>query len=111
MDMVKNLLQYEVYWISLDPAQGSEIAKTRPAVVISPNEMNQFLRTVIIVPITSTVKSYPWRIDCVIAERNGSIATDQVRVVDKARIGSRIGKLSKVEIFQLKEILKQMLID
>lgn len=109
--MVKNLLQYEVYWISLDPAQGSEIAKTRPAVVISPNEMNQFLRTVIIVPITSTVKSYPWRIDCVIAERNGSIATDQVRVVDKARIGSRIGKLSKAEIFQLKETLKQMLID
>lgn len=109
--MVKNLLQYEVYWISLDPTQGSEIAKTRPAVVISPNEMNQFLRTVIIVPITSTVKSYPWRIDCVIAERNGSIATDQVRVVDKARIGSRIGKLSKAEIFQLKEILKQMLID
>lgn len=109
--MVKNLLQYEVYWISLDPTQGSEIAKTRPAVVISPNEMNQFLRTVIIVPITSTVKSYPWRVDCVIAERNGSIATDQVRVVDKVRIGSRIGKLSKAEIFQLKEILKQMLVD
>ncbi|MCF2445125.1 type II toxin-antitoxin system PemK/MazF family toxin [Dyadobacter sp. CY345] len=109
--MVKNLLQYEVYWISLDPTQGSEIAKTRPAVVISPNEMNQFLRTVIIVPITSTVKSYPWRVDCVIAERNGSIATDQVRVVDKVRIGSRIGKLSKAEILQLKETLKQMLVD
>lgn len=109
--MVKNVLQYEVYWISLDPTQGSEIAKTRPAVVISPDEMNQFLRTVIIVPITSTVKNYPWRVDCVIAERNGSIATDQVRVVDKVRMGSRIGKLSKAEILQLKETLKQMLVD
>lgn len=59
MDVVKDIQQYEVYWISLDPTQGGEMAKTRPCVVISPNEMNQYLRTVIIVPITSTIRAYP----------------------------------------------------
>lgn len=109
--MVKEVQQYEVYWISLDPTQGSEIAKTRPAVVISPNEMNQFLRTVLIIPITSSVKNYPWRIDCVLAGKNGSIATDQIRVVDKIRIGSKIAKLAEGEISALKDILKKMLVD
>lgn len=60
--MVKEIKQYEVYWISLDPTQGSEMTKTRPCVVVSPNEMNQFLRTLVIVPITSNIKTYPWRI-------------------------------------------------
>ncbi|HEV7382953.1 MAG TPA: type II toxin-antitoxin system PemK/MazF family toxin [Dyadobacter sp.] len=109
--MVKLIQQYDVHWISLDPTQGSEIAKTRPCVVISPNEMNEFLRTVIVAPITSTIKSYPWRIGCVVSGKNGSIATDQIRVIDKVRIGSRIGKLSKNEVSQLKDVLQQMLID
>lgn len=57
--MVKEIKQYEVYWISLVPTQGSEMDKTRLCVVVSPNEMNQFLRTVVIAPITSTIKAYP----------------------------------------------------
>jgi|SRR5665647_487060 len=111
MDVVKNIQQYEVYWISLDPAQASEMAKTRPCVVVSPNEMNQFLRTLVIIPITSTVKNYPWRVECIISNKQGSIATDQIKVVDKARIGLKIGKLSKEEITALKEIIQKMLVD
>ena len=109
--MVTSVLQYEVYWISLDPTLGSEIAKTRPCVVVSPNELNQSLRTIIIVPITSTIKSYPWRVDCMVAGRKGSIATDQMKVVDKIRIGSKISTLSKQEIAALKDVLRKMLVD
>ena len=109
--MVKAIQQYDVHWISLDPTQGSEIAKTRPCVVTSPNEMNEFLRTVIVAPITSTIKNYPWRIDCIVSGKNVSIATDQIRVIDKVRIGSKIGTLSKNEVSKLKNALQQMLID
>ena len=108
--MVK-IHQYEVFWISLDPSQGSEMSKTRPCVVVSPDEMNEFLRTLIIIPITSTIKAYPWRISCIISNKQGSIATDQIKVVDRARIGSKIGKLSKSEITLLKDTLHRMLID
>ena len=111
MDMVKEINQYEVYWISLDPSQGSEMAKTRPCVVVSPNEINQFLRTVVIIPITSTLKNYPWRVSCVISSKEGSIAADQVKVVDKNRIGAKIAALSKSEITELKLVLQKMLID
>jgi mRNA interferase MazF len=109
MDMV--IKQYEVYWISLDPTQGSEIAKTRPCVVVSPDELNRALRTVVIIPITSTVKSYPWRVDCVVQSKNGSIACDQIRVVDKIRLNSKISDLSSNEVKQLKSVLQEMFID
>ena len=103
--------QYEIYWISLDPTQGSEIAKTRPCVVVSPDELNRSLRTIIIIPITSTVKKYPWRVDCIVQNKEGSIATDQIRVVDKARLSSKIGVLSPKEIQALKQVLQEMLIE
>jgi mRNA interferase MazF len=109
MDMV--VKQYEVYWISLDPTQGSEIAKTRPCVVVSPDELNQSLRIMLIIPITFTVKSYPWRVACTVQNKNGSIATDQIRVVDKTRLGSKIGIISTKEIKELKQILQEMVVD
>lgn len=109
--MVKEFSQYEVYWISLDPTQGSEIAKTRPCVIISPNEMNQFLRTVVVIPITSTIRTYPWRVQCIISGKEGSMAIDQIKVADKARIGSKMGVLSENEIIALKDVLQKMLID
>jgi len=108
--MVK-IHQYEVFWITLDPSLGSEMAKTRPCVVVSPDEMNEFLKTLIIIPITSTIKSYPWRVACIISNKQGSIATDQIKVIDKTRIGSKIGKLSKGEVTLLKDALHKMLID
>lgn len=103
--------QYEVYWISLDPTQGSEIAKTRPCVVASPDDLNRYLRTVVIIPITSTIKKYPWRVDCVVQKKSGSMAADQIRVVDKTRLGSKIGILSAAEIKELKQVLQEMLVD
>lgn len=106
-----NIHQYEVFWISLDPSQGSEMTKTRPCVIVSPDELNEFLRTLIIIPITSTIKTYPWRIKCIISNKQGSIATDQIKAVDRTRIGSKIGKLSKGEIILLKDALHKMLID
>ncbi|RYX86598.1 type II toxin-antitoxin system PemK/MazF family toxin [bacterium] len=109
--MVKEMSQYEVYWISLDPTQGSEMAKTRPCVIVSPNEMNQFLRTVVVIPITSTIRAYPWRVQCIVSGKQGSVATDQIKVADKARIGSKIGTLSESEIIALKDVLQRMLID
>lgn len=108
--MVK-IHQYEVFWISLDPSLGSEMAKTRPCVVISPDEMNEFLKTLIIIPITSTIKSYPWRVSCAVSNKQGSIATDQIEVIDRTRIGSKLGTLSKGEIILLKDALHKMLID
>lgn len=107
--MVMN--QYDVYWISLDPTQGSEIAKTRPCVVASPDDLNRSLRTVVVVPITSTTKSYPWRVECTVKNRNGSIAADQIRVVDKTRLGAKIGTLSAKEIRELKQVFQEMLVD
>ncbi|NIJ52263.1 type II toxin-antitoxin system PemK/MazF family toxin [Dyadobacter arcticus] len=109
--MVSEILQYEVYWISQDSTLGSEIAKTRPCVVVSPNELNQFLPTIIIAPITSTIKSYPWRVECMVGGRKGAIATDKMKVIDKVRIGSKISALSKQEITALKDVMRKMLID
>ncbi len=110
MDMVNAYDQYEVYWISLDPTQGSEISKTRPCIIISPNELNQHLRTVIVAPVTSTIKDFPWRVACKVANKDGSVATDQIRTVDKTRLGARIGKLSKQEVASLKQVLWEMLV-
>ena len=109
--MVKDFQQYEVYWISLDPTQGSEIAKSRPCVIVSPNELNQFFRTLIVIPITSTIKKYPWRVACSVSGRDGSIAADQIRSVDKLRLGSKIGKISKKEVIELKDVMQKMLVD
>lgn len=103
--------QYDVYWISLDPTQGSEIAKTRPCVVVSPDDLNRSLRTVVVIPITSTTKSYPWRVNCTVKNKNGSIAADQIRVVDKTRLGGKIGALSVTEIRELKQVLQEMLVN
>ena len=86
MDMVR----FEVYFINLNPIQGSEINKIRPCVIISPNEMNRNLNTVIVAPLTSTIKDYPVRVDCVVANKQGQIALDHIRSVDKKRLGKKI---------------------
>jgi mRNA interferase MazF len=75
--------RYKVFWITLDPTEGSEIAKTRPCVIISPDELNRYLRTVIVAPMTTAQKKYPYRINCVLAGKSGNIALDQIRTVDK----------------------------
>lgn len=106
--MGREINQYDVFWVSLDPTTGSEIAKTRPCIIISPNELNEHLRTVIIAPLTSTIKNYPFRVNCVVGSKHGSIALDQIRVVDKARIRSSMGYLKQAEIESVKSVLMEM---
>ena len=101
--------QYAVHWINLDPTIGAEASKTRPCVIISPDEINQYLRTVIIAPLTHTLKIYPSRVLCEINGDKGSIMLDQIKTVDKARISSRIGNLSPAEISGVKHVVNEML--
>jgi mRNA interferase MazF len=104
----KEVKQYEVYWTNLDPVQGSEIAKTRPCAVISPDELNRHLRTVIVAPLTSTVKSYPYRVTCTLSGKIGEIALDQIRTVDRSRICAYIGRLNKFEAEDIRKVLRNM---
>ena len=83
--------QFEVYLVSLDPTQGSEIKKTRPALVISPNEMNQTLRTVLVAPMTTTLRNFPSRVKTTFQDKKGEIALDQMRVVDRSRLVKKLG--------------------
>lgn len=100
--------RFSVYWIDLDPTKGSEIKKIRPCIVVSPDELNRHLNTVIIVPLTSTIRNYPFRVSCLVADREGQAAIDQLKTVDKSRIGKYISSLRKSEIQEIKEVLRQM---
>jgi mRNA interferase MazF len=103
--------QYEIILVNLDPSVGSEMKKTRPCVVLSPNEMNKYLQNVIIAPITNTSKSYPTRLELNNKEITGWIVLDQLRTIDKVRIVKPLSKLSKKEATITKQILKELLID
>jgi mRNA interferase MazF len=82
-----------VYLVDLDPTRGSEIQKTRPCIVVSPDELNPHLRTVIIAPMTTGGQSYPWRVPCRFEGREGRVALDQLRTVDRERLVRYLGKL------------------
>ena len=90
--------RFDVYLVNLDPAIGSEIKKTRPCLVISPNEMNRNIRTVIVAPMTSTNKDYPTRVACTVRKKQGQIVLDQIRTLDKIRLIKKLGSIdSKTE--------------
>lgn len=103
--------QYQIILVNLDPTLGSEIKKTRPCVVISPNEMNKFLNTVVIAPMTTSSKNYPTRIKVIHDNKIGWIVLDQIRTIDKLRIIKDLGRLTKSEINELKSVLKETYID
>ena len=103
--------QYQIILVNLDPTLGSEIKKTRPCVVISPNEMNKFLNTVVIAPMTTSSKNYPTRIEVRHDDRIGWIVLDQIRTIDKQRIIKDLGRLTKSEISELKSVLKETYVD
>ena len=105
MDMVK---RFEIYFIEFDPTKGSEINKTRPAVVISPDEMNEALNTVIVAPLTSTLKNYPSRVNCGVKSKKGQIALDQIRTIDKIRIKNKLSVLKEKEQEEVFGILNEM---
>ncbi len=93
--MAMVVARFEVWLVTLDPTRGSEIAKTRPCVIISPDSVNKYLNTVLVAPLTSTQKPYPTRVDCQFDGRDGQIALDQVRSIDKVRLVKKLGELDE----------------
>jgi mRNA interferase MazF len=89
--------RFEVYLINLDPTVGAEMQKTRPCVVVSPDEMNRHIATVIVAPLTTQGKSYPTRIAVHFAGKAGLVVLDQLRTVDKIRLAKRLGRLTESE--------------
>ncbi len=100
--------QFDVYMVSLDPAKGSEMKKSRPAVIISPNALNKNLNTVIIAPLTHTIKGYPSRVISNFKDQTGEIALDQSRAVDKTRLKIKLGSVDQVTAGQIKQVLQTM---
>ena len=98
----------EVWLVNLDPVTGSEMAKSRPALVLSPDELNAYLHTVIVVPLTSTIRHYPFRADVRFARRRGSLAVDQVRALDRTRLTRRVGTLDPAPALS---VLREMFSD
>ncbi|MCB9309562.1 MAG: type II toxin-antitoxin system PemK/MazF family toxin [Lewinellaceae bacterium] len=102
-----NINQYEIVLVNLEPTLGSEVSKTRPCVVVSPNEMNHYLRTIVIVPITSTLKNYPTRISISNKNIKGMAAVDQIRTIDKLRIVKIIGTIDIDTVEKLKSTIEE----
>ncbi len=101
-------LRYEVYLVNLDPTIGSEIKKTRPCIIVSPNEMNKNISTIIIAPLTSTKRNYPTRINCHVQGKEGQIVLDQIRTVDKKRLIQKIDTINKRTQLKLHKVLSEM---
>ncbi|NEZ56896.1 type II toxin-antitoxin system PemK/MazF family toxin [Adonisia turfae] len=100
--------RFDVFLVNLDPTVGSEIQKTRPCVVISPDEMNRYIATVIIAPMTTKGKQYPTRLVCQFQGKNGQLVLDQIRTVDKNRLVKKLGRISQDEQKMLLDILAEM---
>lgn len=100
--------RFDVYLINLDPTIGGGIRKTRPCLVISPDEMNRFIRTVIVAPMTTKGTAYPTRVACKFRGRQGQIVLDQIRTVDKSRLVSKLGRLDNQTQGQVLSILGEM---
>jgi len=86
--------RFDVYLVNLDPTVGSEIKKTRPCLIISPNEMNHHIRTVIIAPMTTAGRDYPTRVSCTFKRKMGQIVLDQIRTIDKSRLIKNLGAIN-----------------
>lgn len=103
--------QYEVVLLNLEPTIGSEMKKTRPCVVLSPNEMNKYLQTIVIAPLKSSSKPYPTRIEITQEVIKGWIVIDQIRTVDRIRIIKSLGYLTEKEIDNVKNVIKETYVD
>ena len=100
--------RFDIYYVNLDPTIGREIKKTRPCVIISPNEMNYNIATVIIAPLTSRLRNYPNQVLCKVEGKQGQIVLDQIRTVDKIRFIKRIGTLNIITRTKVLNVLKEM---
>ena len=100
--------RFDVYLTNLDPTIGSEIQKTRPCLIISPDEMNRYIRTVIVAPMTTAGKDYPTRIACQFKKKNGHIVLDQIRTIDKTRLIKNLGSLDAETQLKVISILQRL---
>ena len=103
--------QYQIVLVNLDPTIGSEIQKTRPCVILSPNEMNDNLKTITIAPMTSTSRKYPTRVKIKHNNREGWIVIDQIRTKDKTRIVKTFNSLTSKEIKECKQVIRETFVD
>jgi mRNA interferase MazF len=100
--------RFDVYLVNLDPTVGSEIKKTRPCLVTSPDEMNRWIRTVIVAPMTTRGQSYPTRVPCKFQKKEGQVVLDQIRTVDKSRLLKKLGRISKAVQEEVLTVLAEM---
>jgi len=105
------LNQYQIVLVNLDPTIGSEMKKTRPCVIISPNEMNKYLQTIVVAPMTSSSKPYPTRVEIKHQKKKGWIVLDQIRTIDRNRIIKVAGILLSNEIEEVKSVIKETFVD
>ena len=98
----------EVWLVALDPTIGSEIQKTRPALVVSPDEANEHLRTVIVAPLTSAQRPYPTRVNLTFQTKRGQVALDQIRAIDRQRLQRRLGEISSATAQSVSRVLVEM---
>ena len=103
--------QYDIVLVNLDPTIGSEIKKTRPCVIVSPDEINHNLQTLVVAPMTTTSRKYPTRVEDKHNQKTSWVAIDQIRTIDKVRIIKTLGKLSKSEIVEIKSVIKETFVD
>jgi len=103
--------QYQIVLVNLDPTLGIEIQKTRPCVIVSPNEINDNLRTVVIAPMTSTSRKYPTRVKVKHNNQEGWVVIDQIRTIDKIRVVKKFGSLSEKEIRECKRVIRETFVD
>ncbi|MBW2158072.1 MAG: type II toxin-antitoxin system PemK/MazF family toxin [Deltaproteobacteria bacterium] len=106
MGMVVN--RFDVYLINLDPTVGFEIQKTRPCLIISPDEMNKYIRTVIVAPLTSAGKDYPTRVSCKFKKKRGQIVLDQIRTIDKARLIKKLDSIDPETQLEVISVLQRL---
>jgi mRNA interferase MazF len=100
--------RFEVYLVNLDPTIGSEIRKARPCLIISPDEMNRYIATVIVAPMTTKGRDYPTRVQCSFKDKEGQVVLDQLRTVDKSRLIQKLGKIDQQTQEEVLSILAEM---
>ena len=100
--------RFEVYLVNLDPTVGREIRKTRPCLVVSPDEMNHRIRTVIVAPMTTKGQAYPTRVSCRFKGKEGQVVLDQIRTVDRSRLIRKLGRLDRSASSRVLEVLQEI---
>ena len=100
--------RFEVFLVGLDPTVGHEMRKTRPCVVVSPDELNHALRTVIVAPMTTAGQAYPWRVPVTFARKRGRVVLDQLRTVDRERLVRRLGALDSAAAREVLDVLAEL---